>query len=509
MLPVFAVLFLPAACASLPDDLQQQYSEGWTQPQETRLGSVIAEVAPDDDALSGVDLLADPERAFRARYAIANLADKTLDLQYYLWKGDKSGSLLIHSALAAADRGVRVRFLIDDIYHSWRDDAYELLDTHPNFEVRIFNPIANRSAGRFLNYATNRRTLNHRMHNKIFLADSAVAVMGGRNIGDDYFGVNTEANFFDLDVLVTGQGVREANSAFDEYWNSKHAVPISVLTRKTFTAGQLVEARKELQEHITGTESMPYTLPQSSEEMIGLLHEWRHELDWVQAHVVVDPLERFEGQGESAILEFNREHIAASNKQFVAESAYLIPSQEGLASMKSMTDRGVRVRLLTNSLQSNNHISAHSGYMKYRKAILETGAELYELRPDAALREHFGANDKDHEVPAGIHTKSFIIDEKQALIGSFNFDPRSRNLNSEIGLVISDPAFASEVYEVMSRDFHPENSYRLFLNERGKLRWELQEADGSLTVYKHDPGAPWWRRAAARFLSWLPIEKDL
>jgi putative cardiolipin synthase len=147
--------------------------------------------------------------------------------------------------------------------------------------------------------------------------------------------------------------------------------------------------------------------------------------------------------------------------------------------------------------------------MKYRKAILETGAELHELRPDAALREHFRANEKDHEVPAGIHTKSFIIDDEQTLIGSFNFDPRSRDLNSEIGLVISDAEFSREVMEVMEQDFHPNNSYRLFLNEDGKLRWELQNADGSITIFKHDPGAPGWLRGLARFLSWMPIEQEL
>ena len=147
--------------------------------------------------------------------------------------------------------------------------------------------------------------------------------------------------------------------------------------------------------------------------------------------------------------------------------------------------------------------------MKYRKDILESGAELYELRPDAALREHFEANEKDHEVPAGIHTKSFVIDEEQALIGSFNFDPRSRELNSEIGLVISDPVFAQEVLAVMEEDFLPTNSYRLFLNQDGKLRWEEQHADGSVTIHTKDPGAPWWRRSLARFLSWMPIEDEL
>jgi putative cardiolipin synthase len=502
-------LLLLGACASLPEDLQQEYSEGYAHPGKTFLGRIIDETAPADKTLSGVELLSEPEEAFRTRFAIANLAEKTLDLQYYLWKGDLAGGLLMWAALDAADRGVRVRFLIDDIYHSGRDDMYALLDSHDNFEVRIFNPMANRGAGRYVDYLMNRKHLNHRMHNKIFLADNAVAVLGGRNIGNDYFGVDTKANFFDLDVLTVGQGAREAGAAFDEYWNSKYAVPIGTLHKKEVSEKDLHEARLKLDGFLEDMDAMPYPLSIDSDDTVRSIMEWRDQLAWVEAHVVVDPLERFEGQGTSAIVDFNREHISEINQQFMAESAYLIPSGEGLAAMKVMTDRGVRVRLLTNSLQSNNHISAHSGYLKYRKDILRTGAELYELRADAALREHFEANNKNHEVPAGIHTKSFVLDENQALIGSFNFDPRSRDLNSEIGLVIKDAGFAQEVIAVMEEDFDPQNSYRLFLDENDNLRWEGQDENGNTVIYKRDPGAPWWRRTLARFLSWMPIEKDL
>lgn len=502
-------LALLSACASLPDDLQQEPSEGWQHPEQTFLGALVAETAPADVTLSGVELLSEPQEAFTTRFAIANLAEETLDLQYYLWKGDLAGGLLMWAALDAADRGVRVRFLIDDIYHSGRDNVYALLDTHPNFEVRIFNPMANRGTGRYFDYATNRKHLNHRMHNKIFLADNAVAVLGGRNIGNDYFGVDTKANFFDLDVLTVGQGAREAGAAFDEYWNSRYAVPIKVLHNKKIKPEEFREARAKLDAYLEGSDAMPYELSINAEQHIENLRAWRDGLTWVEAHVVVDPLERFEGQGTSAIIEFSREHISEIEEEFIAESAYLIPSQEGLDSLKKMVDRGIRVRLLTNSLQSNNHISAHSGYLKYRKKILNTGAELYELRADAELRKHFEANNKDHEVPAGIHTKSFVLDGDQALIGSFNFDPRSRDLNSEIGLVISNREFAQEVIAVMEEEFDLRNSYRLFLDEKGRLRWEGIDENGDTVIYKNDPGAPLWRRGLARFLSWLPIESDL
>ncbi len=503
------LLLCLGGCASLPEDLEQTPSEGWAHPQQTMLGALIAETAPEDTSLSGVELLADPGDAFSARFAIAAFAEKTLDMQYYLWKSDLAGRLLMWRALEAADRGVRVRFLIDDIYHSGRDDVYALLDTHPNFETRVFNPMANRGAAKNLNYLANKRRLNHRMHNKIFLADNAVGVLGGRNIGNDYFGIDTNANFFDLDVLTVGQGAKEAGAAFDEYWNSRYAVPIHVLHDKTYTAQDLEAQRQLLRDTLLESDALPYALAMKAEETLENLKRWRDGLLWTKAHVEVDPLERFEGQGVSAIVKFVEEHIANIDSEIVIESAYMIPSEQGIASIKAQTDRGVRVRLLTNSLMSNNHVTAHSGYMKYRKDMLKAGAELHELRADAALREHFKANDNNDEVPAGIHTKAFVIDGEQALIGSFNFDPRSRDLNSEIGLVVSDAEFARQVLEVMDRDFHPENSYRLFLNESGKLRWELQNPDGSITVYKHDPGASIWKRMSARILSWLPIEKEL
>ena len=502
----FALL---AGCASLPDDLQQTPSQGYANPEQTLLGALIAETAPEDKSLSGVQLLADPGEAFRARFAIAGFAEKTLDMQYYLWKGDLAGQLLMWRALEAADRGVQVRFLIDDIFHYGRDEAYALLDTHPNFQVRVFNPMANRGLARNLNFLVNKRQLNHRMHNKIFKADNAIAVLGGRNIGNDYFGVDTKANFFDLDVLTVGQGARQAGAAFDEYWNSKYAVPISVLHDKKYTAEDLENGRIKLRESLRHLDALPYALEMEADESVEKLKKWRDGLIWTEAHVVVDPLERFEGQGESAVIEYAQTWVEEIDTEFLAESAYLIPSQQGIENIREMTERGVRVRLLTNSLMSNNHLTAHSGYLKYRKKLLKAGAELHELRADAALREHFKANKENSEVPAGIHTKSFVIDGQQALIGSFNFDPRSRDLNSEIGLVISNREFAQQVVKEMNRDFHPENSYRLFLNESGKLRWELTNPDGTVTTYKRDPGASIWKRMGARILSWLPIEQEL
>ena len=260
---LISVFLFLGACASLPEDFEQVPSVGWPHPEQTTLGALIAETAPEDNTLSGVELLVDPGEAFSTRFAIAAFAEKTLDMQYYLWKGDLSGQLLLWRALAAADRGVKVRFLIDDIFHSGRDEIYALLDSHPNFELRVFNPMANRGIARYLNYLANKQQLNHRMHNKIFMADNAVAVLGGRNIGNDYFGIDTKANFFDLDVLTVGEGARQAGAAFDEYWNSKKAVPIKVLHDKVFTPNDLDEARERLEESLVNLDAVIAMLQQN------------------------------------------------------------------------------------------------------------------------------------------------------------------------------------------------------------------------------------------------------
>jgi putative cardiolipin synthase len=496
-----------AACSSLPSEFEQVPGQVWPHPEQTKLGAFIAETAPEDKTLSGVELLGDPAEAFSTRFAIAAFAEKTLDMQYYLWKGDLSGQLLLWRVLEAADRGVKVRFLIDDIYHAGRDKVYAILDVHPNFQLRVFNPMANRGAARNLNFLVNKTRLNHRMHNKIFMADGAVAVLGGRNIGDDYFGMDPDANFLDLDVLTVGQGAIEAGAAFDEYWNSKNAIPIDVLNDREYTAKDLESHREELKQALVQKDAVPYALAFTEQETLENLNKWRDGLIWADAAVVVDPLERFDGQGESAIVQFAADTVKYVDDEMIIQSAYLIPSKQGLENMAETIKRGVRVRMLTNSLMSNNHISAHSGYMKYRKAILETGAELYELRADASLREYFKAN-KNAEVAAGIHTKSFVLDGKQALIGSFNLDPRSRDLNSEIGLVVNNEEFSRQVIEHMVQEFEPANSYRLFLNDNGKLRWEVQTGD-SIEIQSHDPGASIWRRMVARIMSWLPIEKEL
>ena len=504
-----ALILLLTGCASIPTGFEQVPSQTWQHPEQTELGTFFDEFAPADRSLSGVRLISQPKEAFRARFAFASLAEKSLDLQYYLWKSDLTGKLLIYRALQAADRGVKVRLLIDDIFHSGRDIAYGALDTHPNMEVRVYNPMGNRGAGREANFVYHKGSLNHRMHNKIFLVDSAVAVLGGRNIGDDYFGIDPELNFRDLDVLAVGPAAKEAGEAFDMYWNSPAAVPIAVLLEEPVGEDELEGRREELEASLDELGAIPYTVPLDFDETRDALKELAGEMVWAKTEIIIDSLERFEGGSESAFAQLTSELAESAEHGFVIETAYLIPTKEAIARIAELTESGLRVRILTNSMQSNNHSSVHAHYMKYRKPMIEAGIELHELRPDPELLEHYKqVESRVAESHAGLHTKAFVVDRRLSMIGSYNMDPRSRIWNSEIGLLIDSEEFAAKVLAVMEADFDPANSYRVTLTEKRKLEWTAEGPDGP-EVWRHDPGTSAWQRFKVRVMSWIPMESEL
>ncbi len=510
LISTLCLSLLLQGCAGIPEDFEQVPSNAWQHPETTTLGAFFDAHEPAGTDLSGVVLIAHPQQAFRARYAFAGQAEKTLDMQYYLWKGDTTGRLLFHKVFQAADRGVQVRLMIDDIYHSGRDVAYAAIDQHPNVQVRVFNPMGNRGLAKQANFMVHKSKLNHRMHNKIFLADNAVAVLGGRNIGDDYFGMDPELNFLDLDVLAVGAAARDAGKAYDLYWNSTKAVPILALLDKPPKPEALADLREELEATLfEALDKLPYRVPLKDHELEEALTALAKQLIWAETEIIVDPLDRFDGDEVSAFVVLGKRLGNAMQREIVIQTAYLIPTTEGIEEIRALTERGMRVRLMTNSMQSNNHLSVHAQYMKYRKKLIEAGAELYELKADNALMEFYKQSEsRVAESHAGMHTKSFVVDDNISMIGSYNMDPRSRIWNSEIGLLITSKAFADTVLQVMGQDFEPQNAYRLTLNEKGKLIWTAEGASGT-QVWTRDPGAPWWRRALARMISWLPIENEL
>lgn len=504
-----ALLLLLTGCASAPLIEHETRQAAHPKPEETPIGAYFADAGADEPDKSGILLLDDPREAFKARFMLAKRATRTLDMQYYLWKGDLAGRLLLWSALDAADRGVKVRLLIDDIYHSGRDDVYRQIAMHPNFDVRIFNPMKHRRAGRNLNYVLNRAELNHRMHNKIFLVDNAATVMGGRNIGNDYFGVDPSLNFHDLDVLAVGPVAKEAGAAFDMYWNSRYAVPIERLNDKTHSKAAVTEARAALDKYLDDElGALPYRVPADPEAITAELDRLSARLTWARARVVVDPLDRFSG-GDSALAALVAEIEHAADEVITVQTAYLIPSDETIAGIERLTNRGVRIRMMTNSLMSNNHVSVHGHYAKHRDDLLEAGAELYEARADDALLDHYRQQDERlSSSHSGMHTKAFVVDDDLSIIGSYNMDPRSRIWNSEISLVVYGEEFGRKVLDVMEERFAPENAYRVFMNDDGKIRWRL-DCDGCTEQWTKDPESSFWKRFAAGFIGMIPIGNEL
>jgi putative cardiolipin synthase len=492
-------LFL-VACASAPmvNDKPASYfnDRGAVESPLTALASAHPR--------SGVSLLADPDDALQSRLHLAALAQSTLDLQYYLWQGDDSGLALTYEVLRAAERGVRVRILLDDIYHSGRDSAYQTLDSHPNVEVRLFNPMGNRGSVKQMNYAVGKSAFNYRMHNKIFLVDGVAAILGGRNIGDEYFGRDASFNFQDMDAIVVGKVAADAGGAFDLFWNAELAIPVAALTQRTYhiteeQTAQLITARERVRPAVERGRA-------ASATRADWLATLASGLLWTKAEILVDRPDRSDDYPDSAFMTFMHDAHAQPRESAVIQTAYLIPNGPTLANLERLTSAGVTLRILTNSAKSNNHSSVHAYYAGYRKALLTTGIDLYEVQGKGSLAAYLDRVGEDAH--AGLHTKAMVIDDRVAVIGSYNMDPRSRVWNSEIALIVRDPDFARQILQEMERDFAPEASWRLSLDDTGTLIWTGESADELVQLTK-DPGSSWWDRFLWGMLRLLPLENEL
>ena len=487
------------ACASAPQVADKSVSQF---NDRGRAESPLVALAT-SQAESGIRLLADPSEALQSRLHMAALATTTLDIQYYLWQSDNSGLALTHEVLQAADRGVRVRILLDDIYHSGRDSAYQTLDAHPNVEVRLFNPMGNRGAAKQANYAFKKSNFNYRMHNKIFLVDGVAAVLGGRNIGDEYFGQDPSFNFQDMDAIALGEVAAEAGEAFDLFWNAELAFPVTALNGNPEdmpTAAQtatLAEARKRV-------------IPPGEEDTAAATEAWLSalstELLWTNARVIVDRPDRGTEQPDSAFMALIEDPSLRPEKSMVIQTAYLIPNGPTMGNIEAIGAQGASMKILTNSAQSNNHNSVHAFYVPYRKRLIEAGVDLYEVQGNGSLAGYLDRVGEDGR--AGLHTKSMVFDERVSIIGSYNMDPRSRVWNSEIALVVDDAGFAAEVLEEMARDFTPDAAWRLSLDDNGKLLWS-GEVDGEPVQFSKDPGTSWWTRFVWGVMRIFPLENEL
>jgi cardiolipin synthase C len=408
--------------------------------------------------------------------------------------------------MKAADRGVRVRLLVDDPYYKASDSVIAALDAHPNVEIRLFNPLTNRSWS-VLDFIVDFGRVNRRMHNKLMVADNAAAIVGGRNIGDIYYGVNTTANYRDLDVLAVGPVVRDLSGVFDRYWNSASSVPIAAIVERAYGTADLDAILVGLREAIAAAD-YPYPIDQDLDELAGRGAELLDNLVWARGRTIADDPESIASGEESGdVVDFIRWRVAQLKEELLVESPYFVLPAGARATVKALHERNVRVRVLTNSLASNDVVPAHSGYAKTRKRLLENGMELYELRADTdAFRP--GWSLLSGRSRAALHTKAMAFDREAVFIGSFNLDPRSAWINTEAGLYIESPELAERLVAYMATGVVPANSYRVLLDPNGEIVWETVK-DGQTVRYQNEPEAGFRRRFVADLLKLLPIESQL
>jgi putative cardiolipin synthase len=504
-----SVLLMLTGCATtLPTDVQRTPSTAFGNYNTTSTGQFFEEAALGHPGKSGFAIIRKGRPAFTGRIAMTAMAEKTLDLQYYIWEPDTTGRILALRLVGAADRGVRVRILVDDNTLAGRDSPIAAINAHPNIEIRIFNPFAHRGS-RIFGFLTDLDRVNHRMHNKLVVVDNAFAIVGGRNIGDHYFGVQTDANFRDLDIAAAGPIVRDVSGVFDRFWNGDWSYPIAELVDRTYTEADLRDTVATLSEMIS-KEQYPYPLDEDVESLIGQFEEIRDSLIWAPGQVIWDDPSSIEEGKEAAVMhEALHRKLQTLEKELLIESAYFVVRERAVEATKKMVEKGVRVRILTNSLASNDVVAAHGGYASGRKQLIENGAEIYELRPDAVSRtvteKRVFAGGKSK---AALHTKAIVFDRESVFIGSYNLDPRAAEINTEAGLYVESPELARQVVAYMDEGVLPENSYRVELDDDGDLVW-ITEKDGQEVRYTNEPESTFWQRFVAGFVKMLGIEDQL
>ncbi len=455
---------------------------------------------------SGLALVSGNAEAFSVRALSARHAGRSLDIQYYLWHDDLTGRLLTHEVLAAADRGVRVRILLDDINAHGADAAIAGLASHPNIDVRMFNPSRNRggSVGRAAELLLRGLSLNRRMHNKAWIVDGQLAVVGGRNVGNEYFDAAQDTNFLDADLAMLGPVVEQTAVIFDEYWNSRAALPIESLSDETPLP--LDTIRASLTQLTHSSDARPYLDHVAKSQLVQSYLDGSASFRWTeQARVVSDPVEKAWGDGEDHWLIHDILDMARSaERELALVSPYFVPGDEGVDLLLEQAAQGTEVTILTNSLASNDVVAVHSGYAPYRKPLLEGGIAIYELMPEGGTQQQsslFGSSG------ASLHTKAFMVDGSRGYVGSFNFDPRSVHLNTEMGVMFEDEVLVRALLDDFDRHTDTQHSFALSLQD-GDLRWHDRRSDPP-RLWDQEPEASAWRRAAAWLLSWLPLEQHL
>ena len=513
ILTVLVGMLLIGGCATLPKDFERPESYAYTDTEGTAFGKMRAAERAAHPGKSGFHLLGNGRDAFVARAVLAQFAERSIDAQYYLLHNDLVGALFIDLLVKAADRGVRVRLLIDDMDLAGRDLGAAVLDSHPNMEVRIFNPFS-RNVSRASQFVTRLGSVTRRMHNKSFTVDNQVTILGGRNIGNEYFEADPDLAFADLDVLAIGPVVREVSSAFDLYWNSELAYPARVLKGEPPSTEEVRQMRARLDEFVAQQADSDYLRALRDSDLAGKLRRKDVDYAWGTAEVVYD-------QPEKILHDFEKTeyHLApqlapyfeGAREELIIFSPYFVPGKSGVEALRQLSRRGVRVRIWTNSLASTDVGVVHAGYAKYRKDLLRAGIELYEMNKKLTREQRKEKKGPGGSSKASLHAKSFIFDRQRVFIGSLNLDPRAAYHNTEIGVVFNSGEIAGAMAEFFDA-YIDKVAFRLELHkgENGseKILWHGQ-VGGQPQTFDVDPYTGFWRRFGIGFLGILPIESQL
>ena len=455
---------------------------------------------------SGIVALPDGLDAFAARMHLARSAERSLDVQYYIWADDLTGTLLFEALHAAAERGVKVRLLLDDNNTSRRLDAMlAALDAHRNVEVRLFNPFRLRRH-RWLDFLFDFARLHRRMHNKSFTADRVATIVGGRNVGDEYFGAAEERLFVDVDVLAIGPVVTAVADDFERYWACAWARPATQVLEPVPTSHLLAVLDEAATRRRSEPLAVAYAAGLSASTIVAELVSGRLEFDWAVADLVSDPPSKVVDRAESTALLPASLRVALGDPEHTLDlvSAYFVPTRTGVDALIALAGRGTRVRILTNSLEATDVTVVHAGYAGRRRPLLEAGIELFELQRLSAQRRRRRGKGRFGRSATSLHAKTIAVDGARTFVGSFNFDPRSARLNTEMGLVIHSARLATQVTQAFDEGVLA-HAYQVRLADRGRLAWYERRLAGPI---RHDvePGTGVGRRTLVRVLSWLPIE---
>jgi len=504
-------------CAALPENSGRTETTALEDTGDTFLGRAYRREAPvHPPGQSAFRLLGNGLDAFVARAALAQVAERAIDLQYYMIHGDNVGTLLLEQLVKAADRGVRVRILLDDIDEGGRDFRIAALDLHPNIEVRIFNPFG-RNVSRIWQYITGFGRQTRRAHNKSYTVDNVATILGGRNIGDEYFERDPKLAFQDLDVLAIGPVAGGVSRSFDAYWNHELSYPIGVLLKERKpTQADLRQIRSRLERHLRGAADSDYLERLRNSELARQLRAGSLHFDWAQGEVFADPPDKLLQKTSDAQSRMIREllpHLQSAKQELIVLSPYFVPGKKGVEFFRSLREKGVRVRILTNSLASTDVTIVHAGYARYRKALLRMGVELWELNEVTSreerrqMREGYVGKSK-----SSLHAKAFVADRETVFIGSMNLDPRSVIQNTEIGVVFRSAALGGEIGRAFDENIEAE-AWRLELvrDERTgteKILWHGR-SDGQEVTLAHDPHTSLLRRMGIHLMMWLPIESQI